>query len=461
MPTLLDLNVRGHVREGFAPFVCGEAPELGSGRPHDAPTLIPSGADQWLLRVRLSDDFDSATAVRRLRTGVRSLAPEDFRLGAQLLPSPPGLRLEVHAKTLTVRPVTLHYYSPWRRAQVRVRHAGGETVLPMTKDGSGPAPEEVCWVAEIPGELCVGDWGFVVEGPGALRDEPTDTSPGEGYRPRGASVHLRGRRDLRRAASTSATRSPSGVADRAEPRTGPRVRRAPRAAPGLRCAEWLVPGGAPQRRAEPDLGTRTVRRLAHRHDSGVADQARPDAGEHPCCRRDASGPQPGVSAPRRPRRRSRAGGHLHGLPGRPPPAAVGGSPPRGHPRGNDDHRSLQRRDSRPARRAARPGVIHPCRLPVVALLQPDVNRALLAQTDSPLPERVYLDSGTRWAPEDGAQDSDDNSLVTTWALRDDFLTRGLVLEQDVRHVLAYGDAHNETAWQRRVAGCIEFLLHPE
>ncbi len=86
MPTLLDLNVRGHVREGFAPFVCGEAPELGSGRPQDAPTLIPSGADQWMLRVRLSDDFDSATAVRRLRTGVRSLAQEDFRLGAQLLP---------------------------------------------------------------------------------------------------------------------------------------------------------------------------------------------------------------------------------------------------------------------------------------------------------------------------------------------------------------------------------------
>ena len=125
-----------------------------------------------MLRVRLSASFDSATTVRHLRTGIRSLAQEDFRLGAQLLPAPPGLRLEAHAKSLTARPVTLHYYSPWRHAQVRVRHAGGETTLAMTKDGSGPAPEETCWIAEIPADLCVGDWGFVVEGPGAMRDEP-------------------------------------------------------------------------------------------------------------------------------------------------------------------------------------------------------------------------------------------------------------------------------------------------
>ena len=115
MPTLLDLIVRGRVREGFAPFVCGEAPELGSGRPQDAPTLIRSGADQWLLRVRLSANFDSATAVRHLRTGIRSLAQEDFRLGAQLLPAPPGLRLEVHAKSLTARPVTCTTTAPGGR----------------------------------------------------------------------------------------------------------------------------------------------------------------------------------------------------------------------------------------------------------------------------------------------------------------------------------------------------------
>ena len=172
MPTLLDLNVRGHVREGFAPFVCGEAPELGSGRPQDAPTLIPSGADQWMLRVRLSDDFDSATAVRRLRTGVRSLAQEDFRLGAQLLPAPSGLSLEVHAKTLTVRPVTLHYYSPWRWAQLRVRHPGGEIVLPMAKDGSVPAPEEACWVAEIPGELSPATGGSLWKDPARCVTSP-------------------------------------------------------------------------------------------------------------------------------------------------------------------------------------------------------------------------------------------------------------------------------------------------
>jgi predicted alpha/beta superfamily hydrolase len=95
-----------------------------------------------------------------------------------------------------------------------------------------------------------------------------------------------------------------------------------------------------------------------------------------------------------------------------------------------------------------------------AARRPDVNRSILANQDSLLPERVYLDSGTRWAPRDRSRNSDDNSLVT-YALRGDFLARGYVLEEDLRYVLAYGDAHNETAWRRRVPGCLEFLMPPE
>ena len=40
------------------------------------------------------------------------------------------------------------------------------------------------------------------------------------------------------------------------------------------------------------------------------------------------------------------------------------------------------------------------------------------------------------------------------------LQRGLVLEQSLRYHLAYGDAHNEGAWRRRMPDCLEFLLPP-
>jgi len=460
MPTLLDLDLRGHIREGFAPFVCGRAPELGSGRPQDAPTLIPSGADQWMLRVRLSDDFDPATAVPRLCTGVRSLAPEDFRLGSQLLPAPSGLRLEVHAKALEVHPVTLHYYSPWRWTQVRVSHPGGETVLRMTKEGRGPAPEEVCWAAEIPGELCAGDWGFVVEGPGGLRDEPTGTSPGKGYRPRGASVHLR-----------------AGEIFAAPP---PRQRRDPQV------VSLTVPS--------PELAHEFVVHLVLPRDFGVRSGSYPvvllNDGQNQISGRGQYGgwhiDTTAASLTRHGRMRESILAAVEMHPDRNraylPPSDLDAEPGQADiytdfladrllPLLEDRYRAdisggatiigssngaihgLYAALHRP-RSFTRVGCLS------YALLQPDVNQALLTQTDSPLPERVYLDSGTRWAPEDGVQDSDDNSLVTH-ALRDDFLTRGLILEQDVRYVLAYGDAHNEMAWRRRVADCLEFLVHPE
>jgi hypothetical protein len=73
--------------------------------------------------------------------------------------------------------------------------------------------------------------------------------------------------------------------------------------------------------------------------------------------------------------------------------------------------------------------------------------------------RVYLDCGTRWGESDDESHSHDNVPIT-YALRELLLQRGMILEENLRFVLGYGDAHNERAWRRRIAGCLEFLLPP-
>ena len=94
-----------------------------------------------------------------------------------------------------------------------------------------------------------------------------------------------------------------------------------------------------------------------------------------------------------------------------------------------------------------------------ARLRPERNAMVLERlTKVPL-QRVYLDSGTRWAEHDPEGSSDDHALITA-RLREMLLQRGLVLEQSLRYRLAYGDAHNEGAWRRRMPSCLEFLLPP-
>jgi len=94
-----------------------------------------------------------------------------------------------------------------------------------------------------------------------------------------------------------------------------------------------------------------------------------------------------------------------------------------------------------------------------ARLQPEQNfMALEHLTEVPL-QRVYLDSGTRRGEHDPDGNSDDHAVVTA-RLREVLLQRGLVLEQSLRYRLAYGDAHNEGAWRRRMPSCLEFLLPP-
>ena len=72
---------------------------------------------------------------------------------------------------------------------------------------------------------------------------------------------------------------------------------------------------------------------------------------------------------------------------------------------------------------------------------------------------MYLDSGTRWAESGPDGGSDDHALITAklWEM---LQQRGLMLEQSLRYRLAYGDAHNEGAWRRRMSSCLEFLLPP-
>ena len=64
--------------------------------------------------------------------------------------------------------------------------------------------------------------------------------------------------------------------------------------------------------------------------------------------------------------------------------------------------------------------------------------------------RVYFDSGDSGTSNDNAW--------PTMNLRDNFLHKGYVLERDLRHVVGYGQQHNEAAWAARLPYAYEFLL---
>ncbi len=63
--------------------------------------------------------------------------------------------------------------------------------------------------------------------------------------------------------------------------------------------------------------------------------------------------------------------------------------------------------------------------------------------------RVYFDSGDSGASFDNAW--------PTMSLRDNFLSKGYVLGDNLQHVVGYGDQHNEAAWARRLPGALTFL----
>lgn len=64
--------------------------------------------------------------------------------------------------------------------------------------------------------------------------------------------------------------------------------------------------------------------------------------------------------------------------------------------------------------------------------------------------RIYLDSG------DSGPASDNAWL--TMNLRDSLLTKGYVLLRDLKHVVGYGQQHNEAAWAARLPGALTYLF---
>lgn len=461
MPTLLHLDVEGPVPDGFAPYVCARSLELGADRPEDAPTLVPTGPNRWSLRVRLSGMAHPHSPLD-LRLGIRSIAQEDFRMGRGLLPAPSGMRLHTHAEAEPDRAMDIFYYSPWPEARLRVALDGEgrneEVVLPLTKDGSGLERGEICWTARVPGELVDTGFRFVVEGPDGAKDTPVHS--GGWYRPLATTVHLRngeifserppesrrpgrvetirvpcpemehdftihlvlprdfGARDAQEYPVVFLNDGQNQISGRGESggwhidttaaqliQAG-RMREAVLAAVEMhpdRNRGYLAPGDRQVALGQADVYTDF---LADRVLPLLRARYRVSGGEHAVVM--------GAS-----------NGAIHAL-----------------------YATLRR-----------PGDFGRAGCLSYAILDPEVNRARLAEPGTPLPERVYLDSGTRWAPHDSQEDSDDNVLVTH-DLRDALLRRGLVLERDVRHLIAYGDPHNEVAWRRRASGCLEFLVPP-
>lgn len=64
--------------------------------------------------------------------------------------------------------------------------------------------------------------------------------------------------------------------------------------------------------------------------------------------------------------------------------------------------------------------------------------------------QIYIDSGDSGASFDNA--------ARTMSLRDHFVSAGWALEGDLRHVVGYGQSHNEAAWANRLPKALEFMF---
>lgn len=79
---------------------------------------------------------------------------------------------------------------------------------------------------------------------------------------------------------------------------------------------------------------------------------------------------------------------------------------------------------------------------------PNLPNRVASEADRDL--RLYLDSGDSGFSQDGAWG--------TMSLRDDFLAKGRALEGNLRHVVGYGDEHNEPAWASRLPAALEYIF---
>ena len=454
MHAILTIECHGPVEDGDVPFISAPFPELGGGDPRKAPTLARVGWNHWRLHIAVQG-IGSVSDRSGWTTGVRSLDLYDFQTGSGLREAPTSLtwrfamRLGQNAQL-----VRLRYCSGW--TQVTARLVDRERNVALEADGSGRSGGETVWTAELPVHELTWDWGFFLKGPGNQTDRP----PGGGlYRPLGTSVHL---------ADGEIFSVPPPVQ-----RSAPQVESMDIVAPEMdhtfRIHVVLPRDYAIHTdRAYPlvylndgqnqltDQGAfggwhtdRTAARLMH--EGRMRDAVLAAIEMHPD-RNRAFFPQGEHST-------------LHGQ----ADAYTRLLAERLFDALRARYRLLQEPltiigSSNGAIHALFAGLSRPDAFGGIGCLsytamRPEQNVQTIERSSRLPLGRVYMDCGTRWGESEDESLSHDN-LPVTYALRELLLQRGMILEENLRFVLGYGDTHNELAWRRRIGGCLEFLAPP-
>jgi predicted alpha/beta superfamily hydrolase len=103
------------------------------------------------------------------------------------------------------------------------------------------------------------------------------------------------------------------------------------------------------------------------------------------------------------------------------------------------------------------GMRYPAAFGKLAVLSPSVwwdDRVILTEVNAlphKLPQRIWLDSGTREGPE---------VIADAQRLRDALVSKGWVVGQDLHYLEVEGGEHNEQSWASRVGHVLEYLFPP-
>lgn len=103
------------------------------------------------------------------------------------------------------------------------------------------------------------------------------------------------------------------------------------------------------------------------------------------------------------------------------------------------------------------GIRHSATFSKLAALSPSVwwdDRVILKEVDAlpkKLPQRIWLDAGTREGPE---------TIADARLLRDALVAKGWVVGEDLHYLEAVGGEHNEASWGARIGPVLEFLFPP-
>lgn len=454
---LLTITCRAALDPGLVPFVTGPFAELGDNEVRLAPTLVRHDRDYWRLAVAVRGLL-APPAPAAFAAGVRPInavafkqahgirLDEDLDVSVQL--TPPR-----HLPTMH-----LHYYSAWPEVTARITDRERTVELSLTAAGRGRTAGEMCWQAELPAATFGRDWSFVLCGPGGQ----VDRAPGGGsYRPRGTVVHL---------ADGEVFAGPPPVGRRSPPR----IETIECPAPEMDHT-FVVHVVLPR---DFDLQPRRSYPLVYLND-----------GQNQLAGRGAFGGWHTDTIAARLMREGRLADcilacvEMHAdrnrayFPAGTLNTAIGQSDTYTELLAGRLLVALQRRyrvatdlpltiigSSNGAIHALTAALTRPDRFGAVgclsyAQLHPERNFRQIEAASAPPIGRIYIDSGTRWNEWDAEAVSDDNVAVS-YGLRERLLRCGMVLEDSLRYVLAYGDAHNEAAWRRRVGDCLAFLLPP-